>query len=156
MSWAGGILSPCSIRKEGSYMKLFIELLFWLIGALVLYGVAVYVTMKVTGCKCETAARKVRCFISGQPENPISYNPNLVDEIHSIIRGVVGESRYNARMRLENRLPLVVFLTQGSLPTIQVAMDCVEDNEKSRLEALIVDAVKNQLHVKGLCTEVIV
>ncbi len=120
-----------------------------------IFGVAVYTVMKVMGCKRETAVRKVQCFIANKPEDPIYGNSLLVARIYQIICGVIGESRFRNRMRLNGLMPIVWFLNDWCPPAIRITIAYKDDGERDLLENLIKREVKMILKSYGLYVDVL-
>ena len=133
--------------------------IFYLLGFLVLafvfFGAIVFLVMKYTGCKRETAVRKVQCFFADKPEDHIYENRDLVNRIYKIICGVIGEARFKERMGLNDLVPIVSFVKDWCPPTIKITMTYKDDDERNLLEALIKREMKVLLKSLELYVEVL-
>ena len=134
-------------------MKNYICFLILFVSLLAVFEALVYLVRKYTGCKKETAIKKVRCFFSGQPEDPIKCDSFFVDTLLRIIKSVIGESRFNERKMAEDDLPIICFRSDYCPPAIQVAIICADEHEKKRLSTLLARLLTRTLRAKGLCTE---
>jgi len=116
------------------------------------YFLILGVVMLFTQCSVEKARKMIASWwqenTSGSQTNDyeLSRNYNYIIEVNHLIVDALGEARYQELCKLNKYSPIIYFLdNHDGLPTVQITLNCTDENERNRLEAMLEDKTEEYL-----------
>lgn len=123
------------------------------------YYLAIHIIKIWTGCDNNEATTKLHNFVNGKAQYKLYNDSTFSNEIWNNVRNIIGEKRFNQLVNLSNTMigaPLLYFNDSVKIPSINVSLYFVDENEKQTLENILVNIVKKYLRMYGYSTDVFV
>lgn len=120
--------------------------------------VACVVVRLWTGCSTDEAIQKIRNLVNGKVNVDFTSDEGFIEEIWINVRNVIGEARFKQLRELANSVIGTPLLSRGywsGLPYIAIAVFCVDEDERRRLESVLTNVLKIHLRIFGLDTRVL-
>lgn len=136
-------------------MKIIIDLIIFLVITIISLEIVIFIIRLVTGVSKEQALDMVHGFFTQTEPYHIFSDGWLIYELNEIILNVIGETRYDELVKLTNNQVIINGYGSG-LPYIGIVIFFQDDNEKMRIQHIIVNKIKQYLEIHGLCIDVVV
>lgn len=121
------------------------------------YYLVIHIIKMWTGCDNNEATTKLHNFVNGKAQYKLDNDSTFSNEIWNNVRNIIGEKRFNQLVNLSNTMigaPLLYFNDSVKIPSINISLYFVDENEKQVLENILVNIVKKYLRMYGYSTDV--
>lgn len=142
-------------RKEHNMFMLIIVLL----SLAAVIGCTFFAVRKLvmlwTGCTKDEATKQIQDFVSPKNVYHLSSDQMLVIDIWNAVNCIIGDTRYEELCKLSRTAPLFNANFASGLPYIAITVNYANENEKQRLENILVGLVSKYLIIHGFYNSVL-
>ena len=118
-----------------------------------------YVVRKIvmlwTGCTKEEATKRIQAFLSQKEEYHLANDIMFMTDIHNALSNIIGDVRYEEFCRLSKTSQLIKTAYASGLPYIAITVSYENENEKKRLENILVGIVSKYLIIHSMHNSVL-
>lgn len=103
-----------------------------------------------TGSTKEEATKQIQAFVSQKEVYHLASDQMLVTDIWNAVNDIIGDTRYEELCRLSRTSQLFKANFASGLPYVAITVNYENENEKQRLENILVGLVSKYLTIHGL------
>lgn len=133
-------------------MSLLLHIIVLFIIAIGGYYAVCYVIKLWTNCDFNEAQNKLHAIINGNINLDFENDSGFAEEVWQNVRNIIGEKRFQQLYKLSVSYigtPLLSYGFNSGLPYIAVSLLDIEENEKKRIEAVLVNLTRTYLKKYG-------